>query len=80
MISQYGVINEQGKPEFIEIDNSKTLKFKDPESEISFIKEMDELLQLEFEIPLKEKLKLDEKIQISGEEILILLPVIDVKI
>lgn len=54
--------------------------FDTPELEKEFYDEMDKLLDLEFEIPLKEKLKLDNKIQISGEDILILQPVLDVNI
>lgn len=54
--------------------------FETKELEVEFYSEMDKLLALEFEIPLKEKLKLDNKIQISGEDILILQPVLDVNI
>lgn len=54
------------------------VKFKDTNSEQEFFSEMEKLLQLEFEIPLKTKIKLDDRIQISGEDILILQPVLDI--
>jgi len=56
-----------------------SISFKDKNSEEEFIAEMNKLLNLEFEIPLEEKITLDKKIQISGEEILILKPVLNVK-
>lgn len=56
------------------------VKFNSPEAEKEFYSEMEKLLKLEFEIPLKEKLKLDDRIQISGEDVLTLQPVLDVNI
>lgn len=56
------------------------VKFRDQESEKEFFDEMNKLLQLEFEIPLKKKLTLDDKIQISGEDLLVLQPVLDINI
>ena len=56
------------------------IKFNSPEAEKEFYDEMDKLLKLEFEIPLKEKLKLDDRIQISGEDVLILQPVLNINI
>jgi len=56
------------------------VKFNSPEAEKEFYDEMDKLLKLEFEIPLKEKLKLDDRIQISGEDVLTLQPVLDINI
>jgi hypothetical protein len=63
----------------VKVANSNIV-FKNKADEEEFISEMDKLLNSEFEIPLKEKIKLDDKIQISGEEILILKPVLDVNI
>ena len=68
--------DDAGKFKFVE----NMADFIDEASASEFFKEMDELLKLEFEIPLKEKLKLDEKIQISAEDILVLKPVLDITI
>jgi hypothetical protein len=62
------------------VRNDTGIEFLDDPSSIEFFNEMDGLVKLEFEVPLKEKLKLDDKIQISAEEILALQPVIEMNI
>lgn len=56
------------------------IEFIDQNSSDEFFSEMESLLNLEFDIPLVNKLKLDDRIQISAQEILILRPVLDIDI
>lgn len=48
------------------------VQYKSPEDQVTFEKEMQDLLDIEFEVPLKEKLKLAPNIMISGDDILAL--------
>lgn len=66
LIERYGKI-ENGNPIF----NSE-------EDEKSFMTEMNNLLKLEFEVPLKEKVELSDSVNISGEEILLLKDILNV--
>jgi len=54
-----------------------SIKFIDDEKREEFNKEMRSLLDTEFDIPIKEKIKLTDKIQITGNDILILQDIID---
>ncbi len=89
LIETFKALDEQQKNVFAVRDTflerlgkreSTGVKFNSPESEKEFYDEMDKLLKLEFEIPLKDKLTLDDKIQISGEDIITLQPVLNVNI
>jgi len=66
LLERYGKV-EKGKPIF----NSK-------EDEQLFHTEMNNLLKLEFEVPINQKIKLTDSINISGEEILLLKDILDV--
>jgi len=83
------VLNEQQKNVFAVRDTllerlaertDTSPKFNSSEAEKEFYDEMDKLLSVEFDIPLKEKIKLTDKVQISGEDVLSLLPIIDANI
>jgi hypothetical protein len=52
--------------------------FRNNQEKDEFYTEMEKLLSLEFEIPLKDKIQLSEKILISGEDIINLKPILAV--
>lgn len=62
---------------YAKIENGKPI-FNSTEDEQSFHTEMNNLLKLEFEVPLDQKVKLTDSINISGEEILLLKDILDV--
>lgn len=53
--------------------------FKSKENELEFSNEINDLLKIEFEIPLKDKVILTEKLTLSGEDIIALKPILAVE-
>lgn len=66
------LINRLGK-----IEND-TVVFNSSEAEAEFNNEMNSLLNEEFEIPIKEKIRLTDKQILSGEDIIILHDILDI--
>lgn len=59
------------------VDNG-TVRFENKEAEDTFNSEMNKLLELEFEVPLKNKIQLTNSMTISAEEILKIKDILDI--